>query len=227
MAQTTKPSLTVLGGLLLLAAIVAIALLVSVKYGSDGKGTAPSTVLPSPAVDEIGDPNLSSSENPSDRIQTDITGSGAIATISAYDPDGDDGSENDAQAPQALRDGNDQTTWGTSCYSDQFMGGKKGVGLVVTTDGFSQSAVSVDVVNGPYIVEFFTSAADAVPTSFNGWDAQLGSVQAAKVGGIVVSDIPPSPVRHILILLEQIGNDSSCSDARPYRGRLGEIGFVG
>jgi hypothetical protein len=93
-------------------------------------------------------------------------------------------------------------------------------------DGFAQSAVSVDVVNGPYILEFFTSASENVPASFDAWDAQLGAVSTDTEGGTVVSDVPAAPVRHVLVLLEQIGPDSSCSDARPFRGRLGEIGLL-
>jgi len=245
MAQGTKPSLTVLGGLLLLAALVAGALWISVQYGSGDSG-ATSTVLPpgvtdpdtsndtadndalAPGlpVDSPDDPDGANLADDPDVPDSVAPGSGAIAVIEAYDPDGDDGVENDELAALARRDGNDSTNWRTSCYSDQFMGGKKGVGLVVTMDGFAQSAVTVDIAAGPYIVEFFTSTADTAPASFAGWDAQLGSVQSGTNGETVVSDAPATPVRHVLVLLQQIGRDTSCSDARPFRGRLGEVGLA-
>jgi hypothetical protein len=31
----------------------------------------------------------------------------------------------------------------------------------------------------------------------------------------------------MLILLKELGSDGSCSDANPYRGRLGEIAVAG
>ena len=234
MAQGTKPSLTVLGGLMLLATIVAAALWISVQYGGDDSdGSAPSTVLPPGAVDpeatadEQGNGGAAAPGLPAEGAENAATGSGAIATIEAYDPDGDDGDENNDEAVRALRDGDESTTWRTSCYSGEFMGGKTGVGLVVTMDGFGQSAVTVDVVNGPYIVEFYTSTSESVPASFAAWDAQLGGVETDTAGATVVSDVPGAPVRHMLVLLKQIGRDASCSDARPFRGRLGEIGLVG
>ena len=152
---------------------------------------------------------------------------GVIETVDAYDPDGDDGIENNDLAPLALRDGDSGTNWRTSCYSGEFMGGKKGVGLVVTMEALSQSAVTVDVLNAPYIVEFFTTAAEEIPASFDAWEAQLGATEADTTARTIVSDMPPAPVRHVLVLIEQLGRDSSCSDARPFRGGLGEIGLVG
>ncbi len=247
MAQGTRPPLAVLGGLLLLAAIVAAALLISLRSGSDDStenvsspgATSAETSSDdtesddSPADDSAADDDQPTDQNsdvpglPADEAETVVVGSGSISTIDAYDPEGDDGVENNDLASLALSDGDGSTDWPTSCYSSEFMGGKKGVGLVVTMDGLAQSAVTVDVVNGPYIIEFYTSASDAVPATFEGWDAQLGTVGADSAGGTVVSDVPPTPVRHVLVLLEQIGRDSSCSDARPFRGRLGEVGLVG
>lgn len=233
MTQNTKPSLTVIGGLLLLATIVAAALWISVQYGGGDEGGAPSTVLPPGAVDADapdgaqGDGATGTPGLPAEGTAEATLGSGAIATIAAYDPDGDDGVENDDLAALAARDGDPGTNWRTSCYSGEFMGGKTGVGLAVTMDGFAQSAVTVDVANGTYIVEFYTSTAENVPASFDAWDAQLGALATNTEGGTVVSAVPQAPVRHVLVLLKQIGRDSSCSDARPFRGRLGEIGLVG
>jgi hypothetical protein len=32
---------------------------------------------------------------------------------------------------------------------------------------------------------------------------------------------------HMLVLLNEIGRDDTCTEANPYRGRLGEITLVG
>lgn len=230
MAQSSKPSLTVLGGLLLLAAIVAIVLWTSVQFGSDDDGSAPSTVLPpgaEPAPSDeataTGDTNAAPA---APGLSDDAAALTNLPTIVAYDPDGDDGEENDDQAILALADGDTSTYWRTSCYDGEYMGGKFGVGLVMNFEAPTQRAVTVDTLNAPYIIEFYTSTADAVPASFDGWDRQLGAREADMEPGTVVSDVPDAPIRHMLVLLRQLGEDTTCSDARPFRGRLGEIALV-
>ena len=42
----------------------------------------------------------------------------------------------------------------------------------------------------------------------------------------VISNIPETPVQHVLVLLRQPGNGDNCTEARPFRGRLGEIALV-
>ena len=106
------------------------------------------------------------------------------------------------------------------------MGGKQGVGLVVTFDDLAQQAITVDVQTGPYQVDFFASDADTIPTSFEAWGPPLGSTAFANEPGTVVSPAPPAPARHVLILLKELGTGGACSDANPYQGRLGEIAVV-
>ncbi len=231
MAQGTKPSLAVLGGLLLLAAVVAIALWMSVQFGGDGESSAPSTVLPpgAAALDQsaASDNGAADAAVAGDDPSSPPAGAVTIAAIEAYDPEGDNGDENDDEAVLALADGDTSTNWRTECYDGEFMGGKRGVGLVITLDGLAQQAVTVDVVNGPYIVEFYTSAAGDVPASLDGWDTQLGPRSFATEGQVLVSEVPAAPVARILVLLKQLGADASCSEAFPFRGRLGEIALVG
>ena len=119
------------------------------------------------------------------------------------------------------------TSWPTSCYSSRYMGGKQGVGLVLTFDDLAQQAITVDVQTGPYQVDFFASDADTIPTTFEAWGAPLGSTAFANDPETVVSPVPPTPTRHLLILLKELGQDGTCSDTNPYRGRLGEIAVVG
>ena len=94
----------------------------------------------------------------------------AIATITAYDPDGD-GVENDADAVLAGADGNSATSWGTVCYSSKYLGGKGGVGLVVTFDGPMQQALKVDLLTAPYQVAFFASDSETIPATIGEWGA--------------------------------------------------------
>jgi hypothetical protein len=106
------------------------------------------------------------------------------------------------------------------------MGGKYGVGLVATFDAPTQRAITVDALTGPYIIEFHTSTNEKVPTSFDDWDRQLGAQEFSSDPGPVISNIPESPVQHVLVLLRQLGTGGNCSEARPFRGLLGEIALV-
>jgi serine/threonine-protein kinase len=245
MSQGWRPSITVVGGLLVLAAVVALVLWMSVQFGGDDP-SAPTTVLPPEAAGQADAGDASVGAPAGDVASGDIVagdpaasetdaalvaaatpaGPVSIIRISAYDPDGD-GVENDDEASRAGADGDDSTVWRTVCYGGEYMGGKRGVGLVASLDGLGQRALQVDVVNGPYIVEFFASAADEIPPTIDDWGTPLGKRLDGLTGEVVTSPVPATPVRHMLVLVEQIGLDPSCSDANPYRGRLGEIALVG
>ncbi len=238
MAQSNTPSLTVIGGLLLLATIVAVILWMSVQFGTDdGDGSAPTSVLPAgaepapadeaaPADDNTAAVNSVSADAPGLPANDAAAAASGIASIDAYDPDGDDGEENDDEAILALADGDASTFWRTSCYDGEFMGGKFGVGLVVSFDAPTQQAITVNALTAPYIIEFYTSADESLPTSFDGWDRQLGAREFSTETGTIVSDVPASPTRHVLVLLRQVGEANNCSEARPFSGRLGEIALV-
>jgi serine/threonine-protein kinase len=156
----------------------------------------------------------------------EAVGPATIATITAYDPEGD-GTENDADATLSFADGSASTSWGTSCYSDRFMGAKQGVGLVVSFDAPAQQAITVDVGTGPYQVSFFAVADETIPATIDGWGPELGETQFDGEPGTVTSPVPDAPARHVLVLLRELGADDTCSDANPYRGRLGEIAPIG
>jgi serine/threonine-protein kinase len=150
----------------------------------------------------------------------------SIVTVTAYDPDGD-GTENDGDAVLALADGAPGTAWATACYADRYLGGKRGVGIVVTFDGPMQQALGVDVLHAPYQVTFHASDAEAVPATFEEWGAELGPTQFADSPERVVSPVPATPVRHVLVLVRELGPDDGCSADNPFRGRLGEIALAG
>jgi serine/threonine-protein kinase len=213
LTQEWRPAFTVVALLLVAGLVVGVLVWSSMSFGG-GDPVTSTTALPAPPA----------SEAPSEAAAA--VGPATIATVTAYDPSGD-GTENDADAVLSLADGNPATSWPTTCYSSRYMGGKPGVGLVVTFDGLAQQAITVDVQTGPYQVDFFASDAEAIPASLDAWGAPLASTAFANDPETVVSPVPAAPARHILILLKELGPDGTCSDANPYRGRLGEIAVVG
>ncbi len=213
LTQEWRPAFTVVALLLAAALIVGVLLWTSMSFGG-GDPVTSTTALPE------------SQATPAPNDAVVVVGPATIATVTAYDPSGD-GTENDADAVLSLADGNPATSWPTTCYSSRYMGGKPGVGLVVTFDGLAQQALTVDVQTAPYQVDFFASDADVIPASLDAWGPPLGATAFANDPETVVSPVPPAPAKHMLILLKELGQDGSCSDANPYRGRLGEISVVG
>ncbi len=213
LTQEWRPAFTMVALLLVAGLVVGVLLWTNSNFGG-GDAVTSTTALPETQ------PSGAPPAEPA------ALGPATIATVTAYDPSGD-GTENDGDAVLSLADGNPATSWTTSCYSSRYMGGKPGVGLVVTFDALAQQALTVDVQTGPYQVDFFASDADTIPTSFEAWGAPLGSTAFANEPETVVSPVPPAPTRHILILLKELGPGGVCSDANPYQGRLGEIAVAG
>jgi serine/threonine-protein kinase len=213
LTQEWRPAFTVVALLLIAGLVVGVLVWTSMNFGA-GDAVPTTTALPS------SDATTPVAEDPV------VIGPAAIATVTAFDPEGDL-LENDGDAVLALADANPGTSWPTSCYSSQYMGGKTGVGLVVTFDDLAQQAITVDAQNGPYQIDFFASGADTIPATIGEWGAPLASTAFDAEPATVTSPIPPAPARHMLILLKELGRDSTCSDANPYRGRLGEIAVVG
>lgn len=212
LTQEWRPAFTVVALLLVAGLVVGTLLWTSSSFGG-GDPVTSTTALP----------ETRSSEPATDAPV--VIGPATIATVTAYDPEGN-GTENDADAVMSLADSNPATSWATVCYSSRFMGGKQGVGLVVTFDDVAQQALTVDVQTGPYQVDFFASDAETIPGSFDQWGPALGSTAFADDAETIVSPVPPAPARHVLILLKELGRDGTCTDQNPYRGRLGEIAVV-
>jgi eukaryotic-like serine/threonine-protein kinase len=208
LTQGWKPAFVVVAALLVAALIAGVLVWLNLEYG------AGEPVVSTPAADTV-------APAPEDVV----IGPATIVTITAYDPDGD-GTENDGDAVLALADGVAGTSWGTVCYADRYLGGKGGVGLVVTFDSPMQQALQVDVLSAPYQVDFLATDAETIPASIAGWGDPLGPTEFAGETGTIISPVPSTPARHVLILLKELGADGSCTDANPYRGRLGEIAVV-
>jgi serine/threonine protein kinase len=231
LANGAGPSTMVVGLLIAVAVVVALILWATLSFGG-GETTSTTTVLPpdigaAPADAAVaGD---ATSGEPGQGDTPDGVAPAAAATIVgvvAYDPEGD-GEENDAEAADALADGDPDTAWHTVCYSSQFMGAKSGVGLVVSFDTPTNLPITVDVMHGPYQLQFFATDAEEIPDALGGWGPELGTKAFGPSPETVVSATPAAPARHVLVLLNELGSDSACSTANPFRGRLGEIAVSG
>jgi serine/threonine protein kinase len=234
MGQKWGPSVMVVGGLIAIAVIVAIVLLASGLYGG-GESSTTTTVLPNEsaaaAVDEqaiddtpIADPEPVIDESADTTLETDAA-SGAdparrIVGLATFDPQGDN-VENDDLTSAAL-DGDSSTRWRTSCYSNRFMGAKDGVGLVASFDGVLDQALSVNITNGPYHVQFFSSDAETAPTTFEAWGEAFSRSFGSEAETVVAEPAGLAP-RHVLVLIVEVGLDDGCSVDNPYRSNIADI----
>ncbi|MCU0259752.1 MAG: protein kinase [Ilumatobacteraceae bacterium] len=195
---------------LALVAVVVVGLVLLSFLGGDDEANPPVTVVPATDAPVASAPAV---------VPVEIT------SVTAWDPDGDNGGENDTQADAVLADGDPDTGWATECYSSQYLGGKRGVGLVVALSTASAGTVSVDSLNAPYQLELYASSAETAPADPDGWGAPLAPKAYATEPGTVAAPAPEG-TRHLLVWLRELGPDDACSESNPYRGRLGELTFV-
>lgn len=151
-----------------------------------------------------------------------MTGPATIAAVNSFDPNGDDGVENE-EIIGALIDKNPQSAWATSCYSDKFFGAKEHVGVLVTLTGAGTGALRVNFANGPWGAEIYGTATTP-PSGFEGWGAPLATEYRTR--GSVIKFAVASPVTHLLIVLTEIGKSTSCSSTNPYQARINEVAFI-
>ncbi|MDJ0770895.1 MAG: serine/threonine-protein kinase [Ilumatobacter sp.] len=228
--QRWTPSLLVVGALLVAALVVAAVLFVGVNRGDESDDFTTDTLVPDVAP-AAGDDRAAGSDPAGDDEPGDETGDAAlaaggvqIASVQAWDPDGTNGTENDAQAGLALADGSASTAWPTECYQDRFLGGKRGVGLILGLSTASSGTLSFESLNGPFQVDVYQSDSEGAPADLDGW-TQVGTTQFADDPAAL--DVPvETAARHLLVWLKELGPDEACSTANPYRGRLGEISFA-
>jgi hypothetical protein len=96
--------------------------------------------------------------------------------------------------------------------------------LALTLAAPSTGTLSFDVGNGPFQVEVLGADTDAVPAGFAGWGAPLAE-KAVSDTARTVSVTATTPVRHMLIVLRELGRDPGCTAANPHRASIGEIRF--
>jgi serine/threonine protein kinase len=235
--QRWTPSLVVVVALLLVALVVAGVLFVGVNRGDDASDLPFTTVVPGEENPDAAPTTDASTAGDGQPADPEAPGGDAadpaadvprqrvdIVEVRAWDPDGTNGSENDAQAGLALADGSASTSWSTECYSDRYLGGKRGVGLVLTLSAPSAGVVSVDTLNGPYQLDVYATDGDTAPADLAGWQ-QIGRTNFSDDPETVTVDVDIAAT-HLLVWLKELGPDDACSNANPYRGRLGEITYL-
>jgi len=164
--------------------------------------------VPDPAVAEVMTPVAS--------------GPATITAINSFDPNGDDGVENE-EIIGALVDKNPQSSWATSCYADKFFGAKERVGVLVTLSGAGTGMLRVNFANGPIGAEIYGTATTP-PSGFDGWGAPLAKEYRTR--GEIVKFSVTAPVTHLLIVLTEVGKSVACSTTNPFQGRINEVAFI-
>jgi serine/threonine-protein kinase len=209
--QRWTPSLVLVGALLVAALVVSGILFVGVNRGDRADDFSSDTVVP--------EATGATTDDTTAAAPTAVR----VATVQAWDPDGDNGSENDAQAGLALADGSSSTAWATECYQDRFLGGKRGVGLILGLSTASAGTLSLDTLNGPYQIDVYAATTVGAPAELDRWTL-VGSTFFADEPGSIEVDVDVA-ANHLLVWLKELGRDEACSASNPFRGRLGEIAY--
>ena len=147
----------------------------------------------------------------------------SLTSVRSYDPNGDDGVENEAQVPLLL-DNNPATSWTTVCYGDRYFGSKGGLGLVLEMSGTGIGTITANFGNGPWNAEVYSVDSPTVPARLEDWGLRVadGYGQNAGTGTFKVQ----TPGHYMLLLLREIGRSGSCSNANPYKGIINDISFA-
>ncbi len=145
----------------------------------------------------------------------------SIVSIMSYDPNGNDGEENEALVPLLL-DSNPQTNWTTTCYSNQYFGSKEFVGLIVQFSAATTGTLNIFMGNAPWKIDVYT-ALDAAPPQLEGWGQRVATANNVKRRG--ANFAITQPAQFVLIALREIGKSGFCSGSNPYQGLLSGVTF--
>jgi serine/threonine-protein kinase len=146
-----------------------------------------------------------------------------LAGVKSYDPNGDDGEENDALLP-ALLDNNPATQWTTVCYGNKYFGSKEGVGIVLQLTGIGLGQLKANFANGPYNADVFVTTSETIPATIGDWGLRVGDVYSNNPGMATV-DIK-QPARNVLLLLREVGRGTNCSDSNRFKGMINDLSFT-
>ena len=187
-----------------IAAVIVAALVMGVLLWNGLQNTKSSTIAPG------------SSNSP-------VIGAVSLTSVRSYDPNGDDGVENEAQIPLLL-DNNPATSWTTVCYGDRYFGSKGGLGLVLEMSGTGIGTITANFGNGPWNAEVYSVDSPTVPARLEDWGLRVanGYGENAGVGTFKVQ----TPGHYMLLLLREIGRSGSCSNANPYKGVINDVSFA-
>ena len=154
-----------------------------------------------------------------------VAAASRVVAVSTFDPPADpsgsggDGAENDDLLPR-LTDGDASTVWRTQCYSNQFLGAKGRVGVVVSFDAPLAQDLIVQFGNGPFNVNFYGSTDDTAPTTLSDW----GDVRA-DANGLDAETVTASiaGATHVLVDLVELGPNDVCTADNPFSQAIAEI----
>ena len=208
--QRATPSLIVVG--LLLAAAFVVGGLLWVTIDNDG-GENP---LPSTTV--VGGVTSTTVAGDGGAVPA---GPADIVAVDSFDPNGN-GEERD-ELLSALLDNDLESGWSTVCYDNQYMGATQQVGVLADLGAPATGTLTVHIASAPYQLRVYTSAAEAPPTSFDGWGEPVERFADAEPGTVTAE--VSTPARWLLVAFAELGPSSACSD-NPYRGTLTELQFA-
>ena len=113
-----------------------------------------------------------------------------------------------------VHDGSGSTSWSTVCYTNRYLG-ERGVGVVMTLS--APATGQLDVTFGATPWSAAVHVADELPTSFEGWGAAVDSSYSADAQAASF-DLGGNFARYVLIALQELAEDPSCTGSNPYRG---------
>ncbi len=144
-----------------------------------------------------------------------------ISRIVSYDPNGQDGLENEAGV-WSLTDNDQKTAWSTDCYATAFFGDKKYVGVLIELSQPATGVLKVGMQNGPWSLEIYT-ATGVAPTSLEQWGEPTGTDYNTRRG--VAQFMVPAQTQFVLLMLREIGMSDQCSPDNPYQGLMQDVSF--
>jgi hypothetical protein len=203
--QRRGPSLILVGGLLTAALVLGGLLWATLHDNTSSSGLVPpSTVIPT-----------SSTAPP-------IVAPTTIQNVTTFDPEGDDGQENDDLVSRSI-DGNPATFWSTLCYGSRTLGGKGGVGIVADLGTAAIGTFTVSMASAPYQIQILTAGDGAIPAQIADWGSPLKRAVGADPEDVTVSI--NKPTRYVLVMFKQLAKTPECT-RNPYRGDIAEMNFV-
>ncbi len=203
--QRRGPSMVLVGGLLAAALVLAGLLWTTLRDDTpDGGFAAPSSVVPAATTTAA------------------IAPSSKIVKVTTYDPEGDDGQENDDLVSWTI-DGNPATIWSTLCYGSRSLGGKQGVGVVADLGTAATGTFSVFIASAPYQIQVLIAPDGAIPGQIADWGSPLKRAVGADPEAVTVAI--SSPTRYVLVMFKQLAKTVECT-RNPYRGDISEMTFV-
>jgi len=152
-----------------------------------------------------------------------VVGPVSVVGIRSYDPNGDDGQENEAMIPN-LTDNNPATSWTTVCYGNQYFGSKGGVGVIVQLSGIGIGSLAATFGTAPWNADVFVSSSATIPTTLDGWGVRVSNSSGTEPGAATFPVATPG--RNVLLYMREAGRSTSCSNSNPFKGMMSDLSFT-